>query len=92
MYKLHLNLYLSLFVLQHFGEEKNKPGYFQRVCWVELAPELSPWEELFDSDIYGLGGVQERAVGKKNTVSRSKLFWLFKTLKETKDKNASAVG
>ena len=39
MYKLHLNFYLSLFVLQHFGEEKNKPGYLQRVCWVELAPE-----------------------------------------------------
>lgn len=56
-YKLHLNFYLSLLVLQYFGEEKNKPGNLQGVCWVELAPELSPWEELFDFDIYGLGGV-----------------------------------
>lgn len=35
---------------------------------------LSPREELFDCDIYGLGGVQERAVGRKNTDSSSELF------------------
>lgn len=76
-YKLHLKFYLSLLVLlvlQYFGEEKNKPGYLQGVCWVELAPVLSPREELFDCAIYGLGGVQERAVGRKNTDSSSELF------------------
>lgn len=80
-YKLQLKFYLSLLVLQRFGEEKNKPGYLQGVCW----SELNPREKLFDFDTYGWGGVQERAMGKKNTVSISELFLLFNTLKGTKE-------
>lgn len=80
-YKLHLKFYLSLLVLQRFGEEKNKPGYLQGVCW----SELSPREKLFEFDTYVWDGVQERAMGKKTTVSISELFLLFNTLKETKE-------